>query len=124
MKTNLRLVFAACFLFVSVTLFAQRPSPALLTPTNHTLVLTDNESQMAFAVANIPVYALRNNTAMVAGASKLFSVPTVVTTVAEKSFSGPVFPEVEEFYPKATSNYFPTCLIQRHASKANATSTM
>ena len=26
-------------------------------------------------------------------------------TVAEKSFSGPVFPEVSEFYPVATSNY-------------------
>jgi hypothetical protein len=28
-------------------------------------------------------------------------VPTVVTTVAEESFSGPVFPEIEEFYPAA-----------------------
>lgn len=105
MKTNLRPVLLACSLLLSVSLFAQRPSPALLTPTNHTLVLIDNESQMAFAVANIPIYALRNNTAMVAGASKLFNVPTVVTTVAEKSFSGPVFPEVEEFYPRAVSGY-------------------
>ena len=29
----------------------------------------------------------------------------MVTTVAEESFSGPVFPEIEEFYPQATSNY-------------------
>ena len=28
-------------------------------------------------------------------------MPTVVTTVAEESFSGPVFPEIEEFYPAA-----------------------
>lgn len=105
MNTKLRLMSVAVFLLVTATLHAQRPSPALLTPSNHALVLIDNESQMAFAVANIPVYALRNNTAMVAGASKLFNVPTVVTTVAEKSFSGPVFPEVDEFYPKATSNY-------------------
>jgi nicotinamidase-related amidase len=48
---------------------------------------------------------LRNNTAIVAGASKIFNVPTVVTTVAEKSFSGPVFPEVSEFYPQATTKY-------------------
>lgn len=105
MNTKLRLMSVAVFLLVTATLHAQRPSPALLTPSNHALVLIDNESQMAFAVANIPVYALRNNTAMVAGVSKLFNVPTVVTTVAEKSFSGPVFPEADEFYPKATSNY-------------------
>ncbi|MBO9660164.1 MAG: hydrolase [Chitinophagaceae bacterium] len=84
---------------------AQKPSPELLNPTNHTLVLIDHESQMVFAVKNIETEILRNNTAIVAGASKIFNVPTVVTTVAEKSFSGPVLREVEEFYPQATSNY-------------------
>jgi len=48
---------------------------------------------------------LRFNTAIVAGASKIFKIHTVVTTVAEKSFSGPVFPEVAEYYPANTSNY-------------------
>jgi len=84
---------------------AQQPSPELLSPTNHTLVLVDNEGQMAFATKSITADELRNNTAIVAGASKIFEVPTVVTTVFEDGFSGPVFPEVEEFYPKATSNY-------------------
>ena len=60
---------------------------------------------VAFAVNNIPIDQLRNNTALVAGASKIFKVPTIVTTVAEKSFSGPVFKEIEEFYPQKTSNY-------------------
>ena len=90
---------------VSFLGFAQKPSPSLLSPTNHTLVLIDYESQMAFPVTSITIDQLRNNTALVAGASKIFNVPTVVTTVAENSFSGPVFPEVEQFYPKATSNY-------------------
>jgi nicotinamidase-related amidase len=85
--------------------FAQKPSPELLNPTNHTLVLIDYESQMAFAVASTTIDVLRNNTALITGASKIFNVPTVVTTVAEESFSGPVFPEIEEFYPKPTSNY-------------------
>lgn len=84
---------------------AQKPSPELLTPSNHALVLIDNEGQMAFASQSIPIDQLRNNTAIVAGASKIFNVATVVTTVAERSFSGPVFPEVEEFYPQATSGY-------------------
>ena len=90
---------------ISLTGSAQKPSPELLNPTNHALVLIDHEGQMAFATASSSITELRNNTAIVAGASKIFKVPTVVTTVAEESFSGPVFPEIEEFYPKATSNY-------------------
>lgn len=100
-----KLITAVFITAVSLNVNAQKPSPALLSPTNHTLVLIDNESQMAFATKNIDLMELRNNTAIVAGASKIFNVPTVVTTVAEKSFSGPVFPEVSEFYPQATSNY-------------------
>ncbi|MDV6170340.1 hydrolase [Flavobacterium sp. DG1-102-2] len=100
---NLFLSVAA--VVVSLTAVAQKPGAALLSPSNHALVLIDHESQMAFAVGSSPIDQLRNNVALVAGASKIFNVPTVVTTVAEKSFSGPVFREVEEFYPQKTSNY-------------------
>ena len=79
--------------------FAQKPSPELLNPTNHALVLIDHEGQMAFATKSITTDELRNNVGIVVGASKIFNVPTVVTTVAEKSFSGPVFPEISETYP-------------------------
>ncbi|BAV06480.1 Nicotinamidase-related amidase [Filimonas lacunae] len=82
-----------------------KPSSSLLSPTNHALVLIDFEGQMGFATKSIALSELRTNTAIVCGASKIFNVPTVVTTVAEESFSGPVFPEVEEFYPQATSGY-------------------
>jgi len=102
MKT---ILLTASLLFATLTAFAQKPSTELLNPSNHTLILVDHESQMAFAVASHPIDQLRNNTALVAGASKIFNVPTVVTTVAEKSFSGPVFPEIEQFYPQKTSNY-------------------
>lgn len=106
MKTLTQKMMA--LLVATLTVFAvnaQKPSPELLSPTNHALVLIDHESQMAFAVKNIGTNELRNNTAIVAGASKIFKVPTVVTTVAEKSFSGPVFAEISEFYPQSTSNY-------------------
>lgn len=82
-----------------------KPSSNLLSPDNHALVLIDFEGQMTFATKSISTTELRTNTAIVAGASKIFNVPTVVTTVAEASFSGPVFPEIEEFYPQATSGY-------------------
>jgi nicotinamidase-related amidase len=90
---------------LGISSFAQKPGPALLHPTNHTLVLIDMQGQMAFATKNIDVIELRNNTAIVAGASKIFKVPTIVTTIAEKSFSGPVFPELSEFYPSSASPY-------------------
>lgn len=101
----LQLAFVLLITITSTTLFGQKPSSELLNPENHALVLIDNEGQMAFATSSIDIMLLRANTGLVAGASKIFKVPTVVTTVAEKSFSGPVFSEVEEFYPKATSNY-------------------
>ncbi len=82
-----------------------KPSTNLLSPNNHALVLIDFEGQMAFATTSIPLSELRTNVAIIAGASKIFNVPTIVTTVAEETFSGPVFPEVEEFYPMATSGY-------------------
>lgn len=100
-----KLILTVLVALVFFATFAQKPSEKLLNPTNHSLVLIDNESQMAFAVSSIDIGLLRDNTGIVAGASKIFDIPTVVTTVAEKSFSGPVFKEVSEFYPEATSNY-------------------
>ncbi|MGN5954377.1 hydrolase [Sphingobacterium lactis] len=86
---------------------AKTPTPAasLLTPDNHALVLIDHEGQMAFATNSIPMMQLRAHVAILAGGSKIFNVPTIVTTVAEETFSGPVFPEIEEVYPQASHNY-------------------
>jgi len=95
--------FIAAIALSALNGFAQKPSPTLLNPTNHALVLIDYQSQMAFAVKNQPIEVLRNNAALTAGASKIFNIPTVVTTVAAKSFSGPVFPEISEFYPSSST---------------------
>lgn len=105
MKTTVKMLIGLYALICSITVAAQKPSPELLTPDNHVLVLVDHEGQMAFAVENLSIGELRNNTAIVAGGSKIFKIPTVVTTVSEKSFSGPVFPELLKFYPKETSGY-------------------
>ena len=74
-------------------------SKELLNPTNHVLLMIDHESQMAFAVESQPIEELRNNSGLVAASAKLFDVATIITTVAEKSFSGPVFPEILEHFP-------------------------
>ena len=96
-------ILLSAVVFLSLSGFAQKPSPELLSPTNHTLVMIDHEGQMAFATKNIAMELLRNNVGLVVGASKIFKIPTVITTVAEKSFSGPVFPEILEAYPDKTT---------------------
>jgi nicotinamidase-related amidase len=75
------------------------PGSKLLSPTDHALILIDFQSQMAFATKSIDAVDLRNNAALVANAAAGFKVPTILTTVAEKSFSGPMFEEVTDPFP-------------------------
>src|SRR5580698_7880399 len=75
------------------------PGSQLLTPKDHALILIDFQSQMSFATHSIDAITLRNNAALVARAAASFNVPTILTTVAEKSFSGPMFAEVTDPFP-------------------------
>ncbi|USQ93900.1 hydrolase [Caulobacter sp. RL271] len=75
------------------------PGARLLTPTDHTLIMIDFQSQMAFATKSIDASLLRANAALVASAAAGFGVSTILTTVAEKSFSGPMFSEVTDPFP-------------------------
>ena len=77
------------------------PGKALLSPTDHTLIMVDHQSQMAFATKSIDAVTLRNNAAMVAEAAAGFKVSTILTTVAEKIFSGPIFDEIKDAFPEA-----------------------
>jgi nicotinamidase-related amidase len=77
------------------------PAPLLLTPEDHTLILIDFQSQMAFATHSIDATVLRTNAALVAQAAAGFGVSTIVTSVAEKSFSGPFFEEITQAFPGA-----------------------
>jgi nicotinamidase-related amidase len=54
---------------------------------------------MAFATRSIPAELLRNNAALISRAAKSFGVPTILTTVAAKSFSGPMFDEIKDAFP-------------------------
>ncbi|WP_454830215.1 hydrolase [Pseudoxanthomonas wuyuanensis] len=75
------------------------PGKLLLNAGDHTLILIDHQSQMAFATHSIDIATLRNNAALVAKAAAGFGVSAILTTVAEKSFSGPLFPELPEALP-------------------------
>jgi nicotinamidase-related amidase len=77
------------------------PGNTLLSPADHTLILIDFQSQMAFATKSIDPVMLRNNAALVANAARIFNVSTIPTTVAEKTFSGPMFDEIKAAFSKA-----------------------
>ena len=98
-KAALPLFMAFAALSPSAQAQTAKPSEKLLTPTNHTLLLIDHQPQMAFATRSIDVAELRNNVTGLAKAANTFKVPTILTTVAAKSFSGPLFPELQAVFP-------------------------
>jgi len=75
------------------------PGARLLSAADHALIMIDYQSQMAFATKSISATELRNNAGLVASAAAGFGVSTILTTVAEKSFSGPMFSEVTAPFP-------------------------
>lgn len=78
------------------------PGKLLLSPSDHALILIDFQSQMSFATKSIDAISLRNNAALISKAAAEFKVPTILTTVAEKSFSGPMFAEITGAFPGQT----------------------
>src|SRR5690348_5718307 len=75
------------------------PGSKLISPQDHALILIDFQSQMSFATKSIDAVNLRNNAALISNAAAGFKVPTILTTVAEKSFSGPMFNEITDSFP-------------------------
>src|SRR5258707_6765687 len=75
------------------------PGKELLSPADHTLIMIDFQSQMSFATKSIDAVLLRNNAALVAHAAAGFGVSAILTTVAEKTFSGPMFDEITAAFP-------------------------
>jgi nicotinamidase-related amidase len=81
---------------------APTPGKLLLNANDHTLIKIDFQSQMSFATKSIDAVTLRNNAALVSEAAAGFGVSTILTTVAEKSFSGPMFEEITRAFPGQT----------------------
>ncbi|MDX2211322.1 MAG: hydrolase [Sphingopyxis sp.] len=75
------------------------PGATLLNPADHILILIDHQSQMSFATKSIDAVMLRNNSALISKAARIFGVDVILTTVAEKTFSGPMFDEIKGEFP-------------------------
>lgn len=75
---------------------------SLLTPENSTMIFIDHQPQMTFGVTSIDRQLLVNNTIGLAKAARVFNVPTILTTVETKSFSGYMWPQLLEVFPDQT----------------------
>jgi len=71
----------------------------LLNPQNSAVIFIDFQPPMEFGVDNIDRKILFNNVLLLAKAAKIFKVPTVLTTVESKSFSGNMWPQLLDIFP-------------------------
>jgi nicotinamidase-related amidase len=71
----------------------------MLTPEECSLALIDFQPAMFAGVHSHDRTAIIQNVQIVAKAAKLFNVPTILSTVAAKSFSGSMIPEVTNIFP-------------------------
>lgn len=62
----------------------------LLTPQNCALALIDFQPAMYFGVQSHDRLTIMHNAAVLAKSAKLFKIPTILSTVAKDSFSGPL----------------------------------
>jgi nicotinamidase-related amidase len=77
------------------------PKLEVLTPSNCQVIFIDQQPQMAFGVQSIDRQTLKNNTVGLAKAAKIFSIPTIITTVETERISGQTNPELLAVFPEA-----------------------
>lgn len=71
----------------------------MLTPQNSAIALIDYQPAMYQGVQSHDRLVPFNNVQVLAKTAKLFGVPTVISTVAKDTFSGPFMPEVTDLFP-------------------------
>jgi nicotinamidase-related amidase len=72
----------------------------MLTPENCAIALIDYQPAMYQGIQSHDRLVVFNNAQVLAKTARLFKIPTVLSTVAQKSFSGPFMPEVTDLFPK------------------------
>lgn len=73
-----------------------------LTPQNCALALIDFQPAMFQGIESHDRLSVMHNVQILAKAAKVFGVPVVISTVAEKTFSGSFMPEVTDLFPDQT----------------------
>jgi nicotinamidase-related amidase len=72
----------------------------MLSPQNSAIALIDYQPAMYQGVQSHDRIVTFNNVQVLAKTAKLFGIPTVISTVARDSFSGPFMPEVSALFPE------------------------
>lgn len=72
---------------------------SMLSPQNAALVLIDFQPAMYQGIQSHDRLVVQHNSVILAKTAKLFGLPTVLSTVAAQSFSGPMAPEIIEVFP-------------------------
>src|ERR1700689_1813727 len=78
---------------------AKRSEKGLLTPANCVVAFIDHQPQMLFGTSNFDRQSIINSVVALAKATRIFSVPTILTTVETKAFSGNLWPQIRAIYP-------------------------
>ena len=80
-------------------LHSNNPIYSLLTAGNCAIIMIDFQPQMAFATKSIDGQMLINNAVGLAKSAKIFSIPTIFTTIGEKYSAGQMFPQISRVFP-------------------------
>src|SRR6266404_9906671 len=78
---------------------AEMSKVEMLTPENCAIALIDYQPAMYQGIQSHDRLVVFNNAQVLAKTARLFKIPTVLSTVAEKSFSGPFMSEVTGLFP-------------------------
>ncbi len=73
-----------------------KPPEGLLDSKDSVLLLVDYQPEMFFAVRSADTQTVLNNVVGLAKAAKLFSVPTILATIAARTFSGPISEKLQD----------------------------
>jgi len=71
----------------------------LLDPSNSVLIFIDHQPAMTACVASIDRQLLINNVVGLAKAGQAFDIPTILTAVESKGFSGAIWPQLQDALP-------------------------
>ncbi len=74
-------------------------SARILTPQNSTLILIDYQPQTVVGVQSHVHSLVMNNVVGLAKTAKVFDLPTILTTVAAETFTGPLMQAITDVYP-------------------------
>jgi nicotinamidase-related amidase len=75
------------------------PIHGQLAPDHCALILMDYQSQYASTISSTHRDILVLNAVNLAKIARIFNIPTLLTTIGESSFGGPIFSRLQEIYP-------------------------